>query len=106
MNSSGERNADKDEHSAMTPHQTVAHDSDNCILGPADTPCDMCVWASQQHNFDSAWSAAPTALKRVTEQECAEWFYLRGRQDERSKQTVVTNDDLREIRRLVEGRSR
>lgn len=56
--------------------------------------------------FSDAWDFAPADIRRVTEQECAEFFYELGRRDERRLLAETTNEDLCELQRVARERLR
>lgn len=51
-------------------------------------------------DFDECWTLAPTAMKRVTERECAEYFYRCGLRD--ASADALT--DVKEMERLMKKR--
>jgi hypothetical protein len=56
--------------------------------------------------FTDAWDFAPSDIRRVTEQACAEFFYELGRRDERRLLTETANEDLGEMQRVARERLR
>jgi hypothetical protein len=54
--------------------------------------------------FTDAWDFAPSDIRRVTEQQCAEFFYELGRRDERRLLTETADEDLGEMRRVARER--
>lgn len=54
--------------------------------------------------FNTAWTIGPTAMKRTTEVECAEYWYWVGRRDERAARMMEQVTDLTEMRRVARER--
>lgn len=55
-------------------------------------------------SFDAAWSTAPRSMTAYVERDVAEFWHQTGQRDEKAAMTSTYNADLRELRRLVEGK--
>lgn len=51
--------------------------------------------------FDSAWIESPKIIRRVTERECAEYYYRIGQRDKQSEMLATQNADMKEMQRLA-----
>lgn len=55
-------------------------------------------------SFARAWAEAPNSCKRVTEMDIAEFFYWLGVRDGKTEALEATNDDLKEMLRIMRER--
>jgi len=55
-------------------------------------------------SFARAWAEAPARCKRVTEMDAAEFFYWLGVRDGKTEGVKATNEDLKEMIRIVRAR--
>lgn len=108
-----------------TPSRTETHDSTTCTAGVDGQQCLMCQFAqnaSQANSslfgaeqgqkidssppsasgiaipapdFEREWAQAPRGITRVTEFECAEYFYLRGVRAGELKSLIETTKTFR-----------
>jgi hypothetical protein len=102
-------------------HQTTPHDTATC-------DCVMCDWARQdlplmqlplEHGelrslteavramlrepFEERWQRAPKAMR--DDEMCAEYWFQQGRQSMLQEQIAIQVEDLKEVQRVVEGRT-
>lgn len=55
-------------------------------------------------SFDYEWSVAPHEMKRTTEKDCAEFWWLRGRQAGKDEGLQVENANLKQMSLMMKGR--
>jgi hypothetical protein len=59
-----------------------------------------------QRAFDHAWGVAPRFYTNTIDRDDAEYWFEVGRRCGRVEQTQITNDDLREMARVVREKLR
>lgn len=59
----------------------------------------------KDNDFSHVWATAPRSMRNYVEQTIAAYWFYRGRNAGQAEAAVTSNADLREMRRMLGGRS-